>query len=382
MIQPANRLAGLPPEEIIDRGRELTALIDPQVMMVVHGEEMLDLLQRMKRALLCNGHVLLRGDPGEGKTLLCECFAATITGVFTKIQFTPDMLPSDLKGKVVFNPKTAEWEVKHGPIYGSNIVLIDEINRGPAKLQAGLLEVMQERRVTLEGRVFFLSNEAFLVVATKNPIESEGVHELPEAQRGRFLMQLAHKGSSMDTVLEILGDTDQWRFSRERIEKIRQVINVAEIATLRQAIFTSIYVSPLLDKYIAQLREATKRYMVEVGKKEVEQLGGWRWPGQKPQPAVSTLEEKNVVEHGVSPRGAQALQMLAIVNAFFAGRSFVLPEDVRDNIVDCWNHQIFLNEQLARRFDVSGAKVVRRIIGEVNAEETANLYMPEEKQRG
>lgn len=384
MAELANSLAGLDLAEVLTRGRILIAKVSPEVMKVVHGKEMFDLLQCMVKAMICNGHILIRGGVGEGKTLLSSCFAATVQGVFRKTQFTPDMQPNVLKGTKIFNPKTGEWEVKHGLIYGANIVLVDEINRGPAKTQSALLEVMEERHITIEGEVFYLSDEVFLVVANRNPIEHTGVYELPEAQRDRFLMQLLHKGSSKETVLEILADQDNWRFSRDLIAKIIPVVSPAEIATLREAIFTSVYVDPRIDDYIARLREVTACYKIEV-KQEVPQPSGSSLPWQKrPDLVSSPVEGPNVVAYGVSPRGAKELRKLARVNAFLAGRDYVLPEDVWENAVDCWAHRVFFDSRFAGRpdLDLSGAKVIRRVFKEVSVEQEESLFIPKGEKHG
>lgn len=266
------------------------------------------LLEKMMAAILAGGHVLLEDYPGLAKTLIAKSFAAALGLEFKRIQFTPDLLPSDITGSYVYNRADNRFELRPGPIF-ANIILADEINRASPKTQSALLEAMQEQQVTVEGETMRLP-EPFLVIATQNPIEYEGTFPLPEAQLDRFLMKLAVGYPAPEEEQEILRRRQQRR--REEISLAR-VTDAAELLAMRDAV-ESIYLHPDLEKYIVALVGETRR-------------------------------DKRVAV-GASPRGSLALLQLARVNAALHGRNFVLPDDVKLFAQPALIHRLILDPGL------------------------------------
>jgi len=259
-------------------------------------------------AILCQGHVLIEDVPGVGKTMLAKSIAKSIGCTFSRIQFTPDLLPSDITGVSIFNQKTREFEFRSGPIM-AQIVLADEINRATPKTQSALLEAMQEYQVTLEGETMRLPRP-FIVIATQNPIEYEGTFPLPEAQLDRFIMKLAVGYPSLEDEQEIL----KRRRERRRDEfELEQVTSATELLAVRQ-IVEEIYVDPDIDRYIVALTAETR---VQRG-----------------------------VAVGASPRGSLALLKLARVWAAMHGRDYVLPDDVKEFVYPALVHRLILQPDL------------------------------------
>ena len=264
---------------------------------VIVGQE--DLLDGLLIALLADGHVLLEGLPGLAKSLAVNALARSVGGEFRRIQFTPDLLPADLVGTHVYNPKTGDWQVKEGPVF-ANFVLADEINRAPAKVQSALLEAMQERQVTLAGDTRRLP-DPFLVLATQNPVEQEGTYALPEAQIDRFLVKLVVGYPRKDEELQIIDRMASLSASTD----VEAATTPEELLKMRQLLDT-IYLDDKVKGYIVDLVFATR---------EPEKIG---------------LEQlKPLIMYGASPRASLALARTARARAFLEGRGFVTPQDVK-----------------------------------------------------
>jgi len=262
------------------------------------------LLEQIMAAILSEGHILLEDYPGLAKTLIANSFAASLGLAFKRIQFTPDLLPSDITGSYIFNRSSNQFELHRGPIF-ANIILADEINRASPKTQSALLEAMQEQQVTLEGETMPLP-KPFIVIATQNPIEYEGTFPLPEAQLDRFLIKLAVGYPTLAEEQEIL--------SRRRERKqdtfiLEQVTNAEELLAMRKQI-EEVFVAPDLERYIAELVHETRK------------------------------DSRTLV--GASPRGSLALLKLARAQAALAGRSFVLPDDIKDFLEPALVHRLIL----------------------------------------
>jgi MoxR-like ATPase len=276
--------------------------------------------------LLADGHVLMEDYPGLAKTLIARCFAQVADLDFMRIQFTPDLMPSDVTGSSIYNQRTSDFEFRPGPIF-TNLLLGDEINRAPPKTQAALLEAMQERQVTIEGRTSRLG-PPFLVIATQNPIEYEGTYPLPEAQLDRFLLRLSVGYPSR---------ADEWQILERRLERavdeveLTTVVDRAELLEMQRAV-EDVYVS-----------ESIGRYMVEL---------------------VSATRENPRIQVGASPRGSLALLKVSRCRAALAGRDFVTPEDVKAVAVPALAHRLMLSPELwVQR--VSPADVVREVLQSV-----------------
>lgn len=299
------------PAELLVRGREISSAIENEISKVVFGEEIKPLVDVLITALFAGEHVLARAPIGTAKTLTCSALALTIGGKFRRMQFLPDMLPSDIVGFETYNPKTREIEVHHGPLYGTNVILADEINRTTPKAQAALLGPMESRFLVIGSKVFPM-RRPFLVFATRNPLEHEGVYELPEAQMDRFGFQPIIREASEDTLVRVLSPSDYHLQAEDRLEKIRAVTTPEEILAIHDAIFSEVHVEERLMRYIARLvihargHEAVKKY------------------------------------GAASARGARFLQMAATVAAFRDGRTYVIPEDVQRYAVDVLAHRTFL----------------------------------------
>ncbi len=279
-----------------------------EVGKVLVGQE--ELVDRLLLALLADGHVLLEGVPGLAKTLAISTLAAAIDCRFSRIQFTPDMLPGDVTGTQIFNPREGTYSVRKGPVFG-NLVLADEINRAPAKVQSALLEAMQERQVTL-GEETFALDAPFLVMATQNPIEQEGTYPLPEAQLDRFMMKLRVGYLSRDDEVRVI-DRMAGAVAAPRASA---VLSGAEILAAREAI-RQVFVD-----------DKVKRYAVDV-------VAATREPVAAGLPALA-----NLIEYGASVRGSLALVQLAKTHALLAGRNYASPHDVKTVAPDVLRHRI------------------------------------------
>jgi MoxR-like ATPase len=291
------------------------------------------MVERLLVGLLTGGHILLEGVPGLAKTLAVRTLAEIIHASFSRIQFTPDLLPADVIGTMVFNQKSQEFHVKKGPLF-AQIILADEINRTPAKVQAALLEAMQEHQVTIGGSTFRLE-EPFMVLATQNPIESEGTYPLPEAQLDRFMLKVRVGYPSRDEEKEVL-----LRMSGGQEIAIERLLEPATILSARSAI-ASLYMDQKVVDYIVDLVRAT------------------RDPG-----LVGLTDLKPLIAFGGSPRASIALAQASRAHAFLRDRAYVTPEDVRALAPDVLRHRIVLTFE-AEAEDATTDDVVTRILGAV-----------------
>lgn len=279
--------------------------IKTEIKKVIVGQE--DMLDHLLVALLSNGHVLIEGVPGVAKTITAKILAKTIDVDFSRIQFTPDLMPSDILGTSIFNMKTSDFEFKKGPIF-SNFILIDEINRSPAKTQAALFEVMEERQVTMDG-VLYDMKEPFLVVATQNPIEHEGTYRLPEAQLDRFLFKINVDYPSAEQEVEIIRKQHNSKLDN-KISEINAVISAADLKSY-QSIIKDIIVDENLLEYIAKI--------------------------------VVNTRENPFLFLGASPRASLALLIASKGFAAISGRDFVIPEDIKIASNAVLRHRIIIS---------------------------------------
>lgn len=299
-----------------------------EINKVMVGQE--SLVERVLVGLLADGHILLEGVPGLAKTLLIKTVADAIDADFSRIQFTPDLLPADLIGTQIYNPRTSEFSVHQGPIF-SNLVLADEINRAPAKVQSALLEAMQERQVTI-GSTTYRMGDLFLVLATQNPIEQEGTYPLPEAQVDRFMLKVQVDYPSRSEERMIMD-----RMTGVDLPQIHPVISHHTILRARN-IVRNIYVDDKIKEYVLDLVLATRQ------------------PGQNGLSELSSL-----VEFGASPRASIYLIMAARAHAFIKGRGFVTPDDIKELAPDVLRHRIIPTYE-AEAENISSDHIVRRIL--------------------
>ncbi|MFN2397272.1 MAG: AAA family ATPase [Gemmatimonadaceae bacterium] len=311
----------------------LVSRIVEQVGRRVVGQDYM--VERLLIGLLTGGHVLLEGVPGLAKTLTVKTLAETISTTFQRIQFTPDLLPADVLGTMIFDQRTGEFRPKKGPIF-ANIILADEINRAPAKVQAALLEAMQEKQVTLGGTTYTL-DEPFLVLATQNPIEQEGTYTLPEAQVDRFMLKL-HVGYPTRTEeKEIMK-----RMSGGQHIHVDHAATPQSILEARRRI-AELYLDDRIMDYIVDIVHAT-RNPAEVGLKELVSL----------------------VEYGASPRATIFLAQGARAHAFLRGRNFVTPDDIKAVAPDILRHRVLTTYE-AEAEEVSSDEIVRRILAAIES---------------
>jgi MoxR-like ATPase len=296
--------------ERFERESEVIARVRQEIGNVIVGQT--DLVERLILALLCNGHVLIEGIPGLAKTLSVTTLAKTIAASFHRIQFTPDLLPADLVGTLIYNPKTGQFTTRKGPVF-CNIILADEINRAPAKVQSALLEAMQERQVTIGDECFPL-DEPFLVLATQNPIEQEGTYPLPEAQVDRFLFKLKVGYPQRAEECEIMR-----KMARSHPDlDVNTVMKPADILRLR-ALIDEVFMDEKIEAYILDLIMAT-RNPDEFGLAELQSL----------------------IRYGASPRATIYLAMAAKGHAFLCGRGYVSPQDVKCVGMDVLRHRVII----------------------------------------
>lgn len=303
-----------------------------EVAKVVVGQEYM--VNRLLVGLFTNGHILLEGVPGLAKTLTISTVARVLHLDFARIQFTPDLLPSDLVGTMIYNQKEGKFEVKKGPIF-ANIVLADEINRSPAKVQSALLEAMQEKQVTI-GETTFKLDKPFLVMATQNPVENEGTYPLPEAQIDRFMMKVFVDYPTKEHELEIMRRISNMQFSFE----VNQVLTKEDIFSIRAEV-NKVKISESLEKYIIELVTATRK------------------------PKEYKLDhEAQYIQFGASPRASINMNLAAKAMAFMDGRDYVLPEDIKEIALDVMNHRIILNYE-AEADNVKTADIVKALLTKV-----------------
>ncbi|NIN71818.1 MAG: AAA domain-containing protein [Gemmatimonadetes bacterium] len=309
-------------------GRELADAILGQVSRRIVGQEYM--VERVLIGLLTGGHVLLEGVPGLAKTMAIRTVAETIATSFQRIQFTPDLLPADLIGTMIYNQKTGNFEPRHGPIF-ANIILADEVNRAPAKVQSALLEAMQEKQVTFGGQTFAL-DEPFLVMATQNPIEQEGTYPLPEAQVDRFMLKVKIGYPSREEEKEIMR-----RFASGEEIPIDAITDPATILQARSDI-ARLYMDDKIGDYIVDLVHASR------------------------QPAEYKLPELvPLIEYGASPRASIYLAQTGRAHAYLRGRGYVIPDDVKAVAPDVFRHRIITTYE-AEAEEVTSDEIVRRIL--------------------
>jgi MoxR-like ATPase len=288
------------------------------------------MVERVLLGVLTGGHVLLEGVPGLAKTMTIRTVAETIDTSFQRIQFTPDLLPADLIGTMIYNQKTGEFEPRHGPVF-ANIILADEVNRAPAKVQSALLEAMQEKQVTFGGQSFGLQ-EPFLVLATQNPIEQEGTYPLPEAQVDRFMLKVKISYPSRDEEKEIMR-----RFAGGEEIAVDVVTGPEAILQARSEI-AQLYMDDKISDYIVDLVHATRR------------------PADYGVPELVPL-----IEYGASPRATIYLAQMGRAHAYLRGRGYVIPDDVKAVATDVMRHRIITTYE-AEAEEVTSDEIVRRVL--------------------
>ncbi|MBE6417596.1 MAG: MoxR family ATPase [Akkermansiaceae bacterium] len=317
--------------EEIARQSEWVNAVRMEMARVLVGQQ--KLVNRLILSLLCKGHVLLEGVPGLAKTLSVKALAGTMQAAFSRIQFTPDLLPADLLGTIIYNPETRQFSAKKGPVF-ANLILADEINRAPAKVQSALLEAMQERQVTLGENSYPLPSP-FLVLATQNPIEQEGTYQLPEAQLDRFLFKVIVDYPQRDEELQILG-------MMSRTGATPQTTPVVSIQTIEasRALMDRIFIDPAIEAYIVDLVRATRN------------------PGQ----IDKRLE--GMVRAGASPRATISIALAAKALAFMHHRAYVSPQDVKDLAHDILRHRILVSYE-AEAANITSDNIIDSILSKV-----------------
>ncbi len=309
----------------------LDRLMEQQKHIIVGQQHM---LERMVLGLLTKGHILLEGLPGLAKTLAIKTLAQSIEARFSRIQFTPDLLPADIIGTLVYNPADHQFSVRKGPIF-AHFILADEINRAPAKVQSALLEAMQEKQVTI-GKESFMLEEPFLVLATQNPIEQEGTYPLPEAQTDRFMMKLLIDYPTPEEEREIL----RRNLNEQIFEKPKAVVHTEDILKARKSL-SKIYMDERIENYILNLVFAT-RNPVQHGLKEIS----------------------DYIQYGASPRASIFLAMAGKARAFMQHRGFVIPDDIQNVCRDILRHRIGLSYE-AEAENVNQEEIISRILSKV-----------------
>lgn len=302
-----------------------------EVSKVIVGQE--DIINFIIIAILCNGHILLEGVPGIAKTTMIKAIARALGLAFNRIQFTPDLLPSDIIGTMIYNHKEGTFETKKGPIF-ANLILADEINRAPAKVQSALLEAMEEQQITIDTQTYPL-DQPFLVFATQNPIEQEGTYQLPEAQLDRFMFKINVKYPNQKDEREILRKLNT-------NNSIQQIVTKKDIFDAQESV-KNIYLDDKIAEYIVALVHAT-RSLTEVG--------------------LATLSE--YVHYGVSPRATIALYKAAKAYAFLKKRNFVTPDDVKAVALPILRHRIVLTYQ-AEADNITPDDIIKKILQKISA---------------
>jgi len=309
-------------------GRDRLGPFFQEVEKVLVGQR--HLINRLIVGLLTDGHILLEGVPGLAKTLAVRTVARALQLEFRRIQFTPDLLPADVVGTQIYNPRTGEFTVKRGPVF-ANVILADEINRAPAKVQSALLEAMQEKQVTIGDRTYDLPHP-FFVLATQNPVEQEGTYPLPEAQVDRFMLKVLIDYPNRAEELTIL---DRMGRIEPNIE-IRPVLSTEELTELRRAV-DAIYVDEKIKGYLVDLVQATRR------------------------PAEYGLELTGLIQYGASPRATIALVRAARAQAFLDGRGYVTPQDVKLAAPDVLRHRLLVSYE-AEAEELKSEDLLTRIL--------------------
>ena len=300
--------------------------IKKEISSVIVGQE--KMIDQLLVAILSNGHVLLEGVPGVAKTITAKLVAKTLHIDFSRIQFTPDLMPSDILGTSVFDLKKSEFEFKKGPIF-SNLILIDEINRAPAKTQAALFEVMEERQITIDGHQYTL-DAPFLVIATQNPVEQEGTYRLPEAQLDRFLFKVSIDYPKLEEEIAIIQREHSLQ-SSNKLENIKSILTASDIVQY-QALVKKVLVEPNLIQYIAKI--------------------------------VTNTRENAFIYLGASPRASIAILNAAKGFAAINGRDFVTPEDIKEAAIPVLQHRIIVTPEREME-GITSTEVIKQIIDSV-----------------
>ncbi len=315
----------------IERESAFVEKITAEVGKVIVGQSYM--IERLLIGLLADGHILLEGVPGLAKTMTVKSLSAAIKTRFQRIQFTPDLLPADIVGTMIYDQKSGSFSTKKGPIF-SNLVLADEINRSPAKVQSALLEAMQERQVTIGDTTFPLPSP-FLVLATQNPIEQEGTYPLPEAQVDRFMLKLSVGYPDRNEELEIMR-----RMTSVDLPEASAVVTPQEIINARRAVH-EVYIDSKIENYIVDIVFATRK------------------------PKEFGLDElADLIAYGASPRASIYLSMAAKAHAFLSRRGYVTPEDIRSIAMDVLRHRVIITYE-AEAEEITAEDVVRKIINKV-----------------
>jgi len=318
-------------KEQVLKHSEVIEQVKLEVRKVLVGQDVM--LSRLLIAMLTGGHVLLEGVPGLAKTTAIKALAAAIHCKFNRIQFTPDLLPADLIGTLIYNPREGNFTTKKGPIF-SNLVLADEINRAPSKVQSALLEAMQEQQVTIGDQTYILE-QPFLVLATQNPIEQEGTYPLPEAQVDRFMLKVVigypSKAEERKVIDNVLDDVRR---------QVKPVLEPEQLIEMKKTV-NSIYMDDKVKDYVLEIDSAT------------------RDPG-----AYKMKELESLIEYGASPRASINLCLAARANAFLAGRGFVTPQDIKDVAYDILRHRVILTFE-AEAEEKTADDVVKKVLDSV-----------------
>ena len=314
--------------EMIKRESAIVNLLAQEMNKVIVGQK--HMIERLLIGLLSQGHILLEGVPGLAKTLAINTLSKAVKGSFSRVQFTPDLLPADVIGTMIYNIKTNDFSIKKGPIF-ANFVLADEINRAPAKVQSALLEAMQEHQVTIGDETFKL-DQPFLVMATQNPIEQEGTYPLPEAQVDRFMLK---------TVIDYPALAEEQLIIRQNLngglESVNPVITLDQIKKAQKAV-RQVYMDEKIERYILDIIFATRR------------------------PEDYNLSDlKPLISYGASPRGSINLALAAKSYAFIKGRGYVIPEDVRAVVDDVLRHRVGITYE-AEAEEVTSVALIHRIV--------------------
>ncbi len=315
----------------IEKESEFVDKISDEVAKVIVGQKYM--IERLLIGLLANGHVLLEGVPGLAKTMAVKTLSSTVQTKFQRLQFTPDLLPADLIGTLIYDQKNGEFTTKKGPIF-SNLVLADEINRSPAKVQSALLEAMMERQVTIGENTFPL-DDPFLVLATQNPIEQEGTYPLPEAQVDRFMLKLSVGYPNKEEELEIMR-----RMTGKKVPDVKPVVKPKDIISARNLV-KEVYIDEKVERYIIDIVFATR------------------------DPKAYGLDDlEDLISFGASPRASIYLHQAAKAHAFLRRRGYVVPEDIRAIGMDVLRHRILVTYE-AEAEEITPEDVVRKVLNKI-----------------
>ncbi len=317
--------------EKIKKESEFVDKVTNEISKVIVGQKYM--IERLLIGLLANGHVLLEGVPGLAKTMAVKTLSSTILTKFQRLQFTPDLLPADLIGTLIYDQRNGEFRTKKGPIF-SNMILADEINRSPAKVQSALLEAMMERQVTIGENTFPL-DDPFLVLATQNPIEQEGTYPLPEAQIDRFMLKLSVGYPTKDEEMEIMR-----RMAGKDVPEVNSVVDPAAIVSARSLV-SEVYIDEKVERYILDIVFATRNPR-EYGLNELQEL----------------------IAFGASPRASINLHVASKAHAFLRHRGYVTPEDVRSIGMDVLRHRIIVTYE-AEAEELTSEDVVRKVLNKI-----------------